>query len=91
MTAMHFGIFRILPGEKDTELFDTYVETKHNLTAKHLSEMYGFGYSSVKEKKDLKMKITEFFNSSQGPALLEIFTPSMVNDKILTEYFNFIS
>ncbi len=85
------GIFRILPGEKDTELFDTYFETKHNLTAKHLSEMYGFGYSSVKEKKDLKMKITEFFNSSQGPALLEIFTPSMVNDKILTEYFNFIS
>lgn len=26
------GIFRILPGEKDTEIFDTYFETKHNLS-----------------------------------------------------------
>ena len=85
------GIFRILPGKKDTDLFNTYFETKHNLTAKHISEMYGFSYSSIRKKEDLKMKILEFFSFSEGPALLEVFTPSTVNDKILTEYFRFIS
>ena len=85
------GIFRILPGEKDTALFDTYFETKHNLTAKHLSEMYGFSYFRIQDEENLKMQIQEFFNFSEGPALLEIFTPSTINDKVLTEYFRFIS
>jgi len=30
------GIFRILPGNKNTKNFDTYFETKHSLTAKQL-------------------------------------------------------
>lgn len=84
------GIFRILPGDKDTELFDTYFETKHNLSAKQLSEMYGFSYSAIDEAKDLREKVTEFFSRSNGPSLLEIFTPSTVNDGVLIEYFKFI-
>lgn len=85
------GIFRILPGNKDTELFDTYFETKHKLSAKQLSEMYGFYYSAIDEAKDLSEKVTEFFSKSNGPALLEIFTPSTVNDVVLMEYFKFIT
>lgn len=85
------GIFRILPGNKDSEHFDTYFETKHNLTAEHLSKMYGLSYSSIREDKNLKIGIQNFFNYSDGPALLEIFTPSTVNDKVLIDYFKFIS
>lgn len=85
------GIFRILPGEKDTSLFDTYFETKHNLSAKQLSEMYGFNYSAINEGEGLQEKIAAFFNQSNGPALLEIFTPSTVNDAVLINYFKFIS
>lgn len=85
------GIFRILPGEKDSELFDTYFETKHNLSAKQLSEMYSFSYSSVEKKEDLKEKIKDFFSANEGPSLLEIFTPSTINDKVLLDYFKFIS
>src|SRR5690606_40993587 len=48
------GIFRILPGDKDTPLFDAYFETKHNLSAKHLSEMYGFRYFTIEKNEDLK-------------------------------------
>ena len=84
------GIFRILPGEKDTHLFDTYFETKHNLSAKYLSEMFGFHYSEHSGEKGLKEKITQFFTQDKGPSLLEIFTPSTVNDKILTDYFEFL-
>ncbi|WP_375241701.1 2-succinyl-5-enolpyruvyl-6-hydroxy-3-cyclohexene-1-carboxylate synthase, partial [Lacinutrix sp.] len=35
------GIFRILTGHKNTSNFDTFFETKHNLTAKHLCQMFG--------------------------------------------------
>lgn len=85
------GIFRILPGQKDTKLFDTYFETKHNLSAKSLAEMYGFTYSPIDNKEELEGKIIEFLTTSTGPSLLEIFTPSTVNDTILMNYFKFIS
>ena len=85
------GIFRILPGNKDTELFDKYFETKHNLSAKQLSEMFDFKYSTIHGENDLSEKINRFFESNNGPALLEIFTPSTVNDGVLIEYFKYIS
>lgn len=85
------GIFRILPGEKNTELFDTYFETKHSLNAKALTEMYGFSYLSIEKEEKLKENIKRFFKENEGPALLEIFTPRTVNDNILLEYFRFIS
>ncbi|MCZ4319358.1 2-succinyl-5-enolpyruvyl-6-hydroxy-3-cyclohexene-1-carboxylic-acid synthase [Aequorivita viscosa] len=84
------GIFRILSGEKDTQLFDTYFETKHNLSAKQLSEMYNFNYDTIENKEELEGKLTAFFSKNEAPALLEIFTPSTVNDKVLLDYFKFI-
>ena len=84
------GIFRILPGEKDSEIFDTFFETKHNLSAKQLSKMYGFKYESIDKEEDLTTKINDFFQSEGGPSILEIFTPSTVNDIVLLDYFKFI-
>ncbi|SRX54937.1 2-succinyl-5-enolpyruvyl-6-hydroxy-3-cyclohexene-1-carboxylic-acid synthase [Aequorivita sp. CIP111184] len=84
------GIFRILPGEKDSNVFDTYFETKHNLSAKKLSEMYGFRYSMIEKEESLEQEIKEFFSKNDGPSLLEIFTPSTVNDKVLLDYFKFV-
>lgn len=84
------GIFRILPGEKDTELFDTFFETKHHLSAKQLAEMYGFQYFTIENKEELESGVQTFFGHSEGPALLEIFTPDRVNDKVLIDYFKFI-
>lgn len=84
------GIFRILPGEKDSDLFDTYFETKHDLSAKNISEMYSFKYQWIDNKEGLTEGISNFFSKNEGPALLEIFTPSTVNDKVLLEYFKFI-
>jgi len=84
------GIFRILPGEKDTDLFDTYFETKHSMNAKALAEMYGFSYLSIEEGGNLKENIKLFFQQNEGPALLEVFTPRTVNDNILLEYFKYI-
>jgi len=84
------GIFRILPGHKNTENFDTYFETKHHLTAKQLCEMYGFEYSIASDEKSLDEALEKFYNGSKKPKLLEVFTPSDINDKVLLDYFKFI-
>lgn len=84
------GIFRILPGNKDSENFEKYFETVHNMNAKPLCELYNFEYSKADSEETLKNGLEDFFKDSERPKLLEIFTPRKVNDEVLLEYFNFM-
>ena len=84
------GIFRILPGEKNTENFDLFFETKHHLSAKQLCEMYGFEYKCAKDQAQLNQQLNTLYLESEKPKLLEIFTPSRINDKILLDYFKYL-
>lgn len=84
------GIFRILPKAKEIDHFETFFETRHGLTAKHLCEMYRVEYSSATDETSLKKALRELFDKNDEPSLLEVFTPSEVNDKILLDYFKFI-
>lgn len=84
------GIFRILPGHKDTENFDTFFETKHKLSAKPLCEMYGISYHNANDEVSLLKELESFYSGSKYPKLLEIFTPSSLNDQVLLDYFKFI-
>lgn len=84
------GIFRILPGYEETEHFKTYFETVHNLTAKQLCEMHGFEYEEARDSTSLEELLPRFYEISGKPKLIEIFTPRLINDKILKTYFNFI-
>lgn len=84
------GIFRILPGHKNTENFERFFETKHQLKANQLCEMFGFEYKAATNTETLKDGLKEFYKASDKPKLLEVFTPSRENDEILLEYFNFI-
>lgn len=84
------GIFRILPGDKDTANFHTYFETKHHLNASQLCNMYGLEYSSASSQSELSLALQTFFTDGERPKILEIFTPSEVNDTVLIDYFNFI-
>jgi len=85
------GIFRILPGAKEVEHFNDFFETRHNLSAVQLCKMYGIEYASVIDEKSLEKELKVFYRDSKNPKLLEIFTPSEVNDKILLDYFKNIS
>jgi len=85
------GIFRILPGQKNTPNFDTFFETKHHLNAKHLCKMYGFEYFSAETERQITNKLQTFYSESEAPKLLEVFTPRTVNDDILLKYFEFIN
>ena len=84
------GIFRILPGDKNTSNFDTYFETKHQLSAKQLCEMFGFEYLAAKNLEEIKIQTPSFYKKSSQPKLLEIFTPRKVNDEVLLNYFKAI-
>ncbi|WP_373516355.1 2-succinyl-5-enolpyruvyl-6-hydroxy-3-cyclohexene-1-carboxylate synthase, partial [Pricia sp.] len=85
------GIFRILPGKEDTENFQRFFETAHQLDAEHLSKQFGFEYSSAGDAESLKAELSEFYASSTHPKVLEVHTPRILNDKILLGYFDFIS
>ncbi len=80
------GIFKIIPGPKSTNALD-YFETPHGLTAEHLAKTYGFGYRSAHDIDELKNSLTDFYQESGQPEILEVFTPSDINDVILKEYF----
>lgn len=84
------GIFRILPGHQENPSFNTYFETSHHLTAKHLAKMYNFGYSTIENENKLQEKLKSFYQS-EGKQLLEIFTPEKKNDLVLKEYFKSLS
>ena len=84
------GIFRILPGHKETQEFQTYFETKHDLTAVHLCKMHGVNYQSVSEESAFAKACNLLFSSNKGPQLLEVFTPRQINDTVLLDYFKFL-
>lgn len=84
------GIFRILPGHKNSENFDTFFETKHQLTARHLSEMYGFSYNAASNEEELEIALKSFYQDDKKPKILEIFTPRTINDSVLLNYFKAI-
>ena len=84
------GIFRILPGHQEKPVFNTYFETTHQLTAEHLSKMYGLHYFTAQDNQSLENGIKSLFNSDDAPCILEIFTPTYENDRILKQYFKYL-
>lgn len=85
------GIFRILPGKDDSDNFGRFFETTHQLNASALCAMFGFDYFKVGNEQHLSSTLSSFFDSSSKPKLLEVETPRLLNDKILMDYFHFIS
>ena len=83
------GIFRITPGPQTSNAAD-YFETTHNLSAKPICDMFGVLYASAKSEKEMYESFKEFYNQSDKPKLLEIFTPKNDNDNILKKYFNYL-
>ncbi len=84
------GIFRILPKAKESAHFATFFETKHNLTAKQLCELFNFEYLVAETKEQTESVLKEFYKVSEKPKLLEVFTPSNINDEVLLSYFEAI-
>lgn len=81
------GIFRILPGHQENETFHTYFETSHCLTAEHLAKMYQLDYITAADGETLKKGLKQLFDHNDQPVILEVFTPTRDNNKLLLDYF----
>lgn len=81
------GIFRILPGHKETPVFNTFFETSHSLTAEHLAKMYKFNYLTAQNEEELNTACKTFFEANNSPCILEVFTPTEINNTVLSAYF----
>ena len=64
------GIFRILPGEKDTPAYDTYFETVQNRSAKQLCKAFGLGYRSTASTLGLKMAVKKLFSPLESSPII---------------------
>jgi len=85
------GIFRILPGKKETQNFEDYFETTHDLDIQSLCSVHQLEYHRAICEKTLQGSLTTFFNDSKKAKVLEIKTPRKLNNQILLAYFDFIS
>nr|WP_299381841.1 2-succinyl-5-enolpyruvyl-6-hydroxy-3-cyclohexene-1-carboxylic-acid synthase [Allomuricauda sp.] len=85
------GIFRILPGFEDTDEFSTFFETHHQRSAEHMARMYNFEYTYSENTEEVQRALDSFYEASTLPKILEIGTPRELNNKILLDYFDFIS
>ena len=81
------GIFRILPGHQENELFHTYFETAHCYTAQHLAAMYGLEYLTASSDVTLSAAYSQLWQQNEKPVVLEVFTPTLANDGYLSDYF----
>ncbi|MBT8236076.1 MAG: 2-succinyl-5-enolpyruvyl-6-hydroxy-3-cyclohexene-1-carboxylic-acid synthase [Bacteroidia bacterium] len=85
------GIFRILPGKDNSKAFEKFFETTHQRTCKFLCEDHGLDYEAVSNLAELQQALNNFYQESDKPKLLEVFTPRLENDEILLAYFDFLS
>ena len=49
--------------------------------------MYGFEYSTASDELSLAMSLAALYAQNEKPCILEVFTPTFENDRILLQYF----
>lgn len=86
------GIFKIIPGPDTTAQLEDYFVTSHPYSAEYICKAFNVEYLSANSIETLETEIVNLYQptSNNRPALLEVFTPSELNDKELKRYFNAI-
>jgi 2-succinyl-5-enolpyruvyl-6-hydroxy-3-cyclohexene-1-carboxylate synthase len=79
------GIFKIIPGPKNSGALD-YFETPHGLEGSHLCALHDLEYECAETEDELQNALQSFYKESSVPKLLEIKTPSEINDLVLQDY-----
>ena len=82
------GIFRQLPGLNDSPAADDLVMASHENTAQGICTQNDIGYLSAKNMDEMQIGIvTLLTRESERPMLLEVFTDSNDDVKVLEKYF----
>lgn len=81
------GIFRIIEGPSDSDQLVKYFEAPPKGRAEDLCKAFDVGYQSADSLEILDRVLPQFLVGGDGPGLLEIKTPSEINDKVLKQFF----
>ena len=86
------NIFRIIKGPSETNQLENWFETHHNLEAEHIANLYQLNYYRADSEATLVKALLKFYEKQHNkrPAILEIVTPRLENDKVLKRYFQTI-
>ncbi|ASB49823.1 2-succinyl-5-enolpyruvyl-6-hydroxy-3-cyclohexene-1-carboxylic-acid synthase [Alkalitalea saponilacus] len=84
------GIFRFIHGPTDTEELEEFFETKHSHNCEGIARTFGLDYHSCKNADEVTEQLKTFFNPSNKPAVMEVFTPNVESGKLLKQYFKFL-
>lgn len=79
------GIFRLIDGPAKQPELEEFFETKQQLSANHLAEEFGFFYIKVKNREELERALSDFYEPSIQPKILEIESTSAKNADILKQ------
>ena len=81
------GIFRIIPGPRDSQQLERYFEAQHDRKAEFICKAHGVNYTSATTILDIESHMADFFTESNRPKLMEIFTPRELNSSVLDAFF----
>jgi 2-succinyl-5-enolpyruvyl-6-hydroxy-3-cyclohexene-1-carboxylate synthase len=84
------GIFRIIKGPSDTPQLNDYFEAHHDMTAQKNAEKFDLEYLTAHNEQELSERLLTFYHSSSSAKILEVFTPRLLNDRVLKDYFQYI-
>jgi len=84
------GIFRFIPGPDSSPQLEKFFEAKHAYKAALLAKAFDVNYFKAENEPDLLRVLPAFYGEASRPSLLEIFTPSETNARILRDYFSFL-
>lgn len=84
------GIFRYIPGPDTTKQLEQFFVAKHSWKAEKLVKAFNIHYFKAENQEQLVEVLPKFYDDLPRPALLEIFTPSEENARVLRGYFSFL-
>ncbi len=81
------GIFRIIPGPRDSQQLERYFEAQHDRKAEFICKAHDVNYISASSILEIENQMSDFFTESDRPKLMEIFTPRELNSSVLDSFF----
>lgn len=82
------GIFKIIPGPKDSGKLDKYFNTENSFKIKGICDAFDLTYYQSNNLEELNGQMAEFFDdNSDRPKLMEVNTADCQNEKVLADFF----
>ena len=81
------GIFHQLPGLERSPYRNNAIAAQHTSSAEGICQTHDIVYLSARNEKELYENLNKFFNSEEGPILMEVFTNAEDDAQAVKDYY----